>query len=31
MALGSLGAFVGVLYRRYVPGLKPFFWRWGQG
>ena len=30
MALGSLAGFGGVLYRRFWPGLKPFFWRWGD-
>jgi len=25
MALGTLAGFVGVLYRRYMPGLKPMF------
>lgn len=29
LALGSLAGFGGVLYRRFWPGLKPFFWRWG--
>lgn len=28
LALGSIGGFLGVLYRRFWPGLKPFFWRW---
>ena len=28
-ALGALGSFIAVLYRRYWPGLKPLFWRWG--
>jgi hypothetical protein len=25
LALGSLGGFIGVIYRRYAPGLKPMF------
>lgn len=27
-AVGALAGFVGVLYRRFWPGLKPLFWRW---
>jgi hypothetical protein len=29
-ALGALVLAIGVLYRRFVPGLKPLFWRWGS-
>lgn len=27
-AAGAVAGFVGVLYRRYVPGLKPMFHSW---
>ena len=27
-AVGALASPVGVLYRRFRPGLKPLFWRW---
>lgn len=29
-AAGALAMFAGVLYRRYVPGLKPIFWKLTQ-
>ena len=28
-AVGTLLSSAGVLYRRFAPGLKPLFWRWG--
>lgn len=27
-AVGSLISAIGVLWRRFYPGLKPLFWRW---
>lgn len=29
-AIGGVVSGAGVLYRRFVPGLKPLFWRWTQ-